>query len=66
MEGYENEDPSKYFEGIANYGYTNGKLLPETVYFYVIDLGDTDVDGNAVDEDNRYRKGIVYIRRWNE
>ena len=63
MEGYENEDPSKYFEGIANYGYSTGKLLPETVYFYVIDLGDTDLDGNAVEEDNRYRKGFVYIRR---
>ena len=66
MEGYENEDPSKYFEGIANYGNTSGKLLPETVYFYVIDLGETDIDGNAVEEDNRYRKGFVYIRRGNE
>ena len=35
------------------------------VHFYVIDLGDTDIDGNAVEEDNRYRKGIVYIRRGN-
>jgi len=66
MEGYENDDPQKYFEGIANFGNTNGKLLPETVYFYVIDLGDTDIDGNLVDEDNRYRKGFVYIRRGNE
>ena len=63
MEGYKNDDPQKYFEGIANFGNTNGKLLPETVYFFVIDLGDTDIDGNAVEEDNRYRKGIVYIRR---
>ena len=66
MEGYENDDPSKYFEGIANQGNTTGKLLPETVYFYVIDLGDTDIDGNSVEEDNRYRKGFVYIRRGNE
>ena len=66
MEGYENEDPSKYFDGIANFGNTSGKLLPETVYFYVIDLGETDIDGNAVEEDNRYRKGFVYIRRGNE
>ena len=66
MEGYKNDDPQKYFEGIANFGNTNGKLLPETVYFFVIDLGDTDIDGNAVEEDNRYRKGIVYIRRGNE
>ena len=28
MEGYDNEDPSKFFEGIANYGNTSGKLLP--------------------------------------
>ncbi len=66
MEGYVNEDPSKNFEGIANFGNTNGKLLPETVYFYVIDLGDTDLDGNAVEEDNRYRKGYIYIRRGND
>ena len=66
MEGYKNDDPQKYFEGIANFGNTNGKLLPETVYFFVIDLGDTDIDGNAVEEDNRYRKGFVYIRRGNE
>ena len=63
MEGYENDDPSKNFEGVANHGRTAGKLLPETVYFYVIDLGATDKDGNAVEEDNRYRKGFVYIRR---
>ena len=42
------------------------KLLPETVYFYVVDLGDTDIDGNTVSEETRYRKGIVYIRRPNE
>ena len=66
MEGYENDNPSKYFEGIANFGNTSGLLLPETVHFYVIDLGDTDLDGNAVEEDNRYRKGFIYIRRGNE
>ena len=42
---------------------SNGKLLPETVYFYLVDLGTTDIDGLTVPEANRYRKGFVYIRR---
>ena len=66
IDGYDNENPEKFFDGIANFGNTDGKLLPETVYFYVVDLGETDIDGNAVDEESRYRKGIVYIRRPNE
>ena len=63
MEGYVNEDTEKAFRGIANIGSSNGEILPETVYFYVLDLGETDIDGNTVSEDSRYRKGIVYIRR---
>jgi len=66
MNSYTNQDPQRYFEGIANTGSTNGKLLPETVYFYVIDLGETDIDGNPVDENIRYEKGFVYIRNGNE
>ena len=50
----------------ANTGSSNGMVLPETVYFYVVDLGDTDIDGNSISEESRYRKGIVYIRRPNE
>ena len=56
----------EFFEGIANTGSSNGMVLPETVYFYVVDLGDTDIDGNSISEESRYRKGIVYIRRPNE
>ena len=66
VDGYLNDSPEKFFDGIANFGSSNGKLLPETVYFYVLDLGDTDIDGNSVSEETRYRKGIVYIRRPNE
>ena len=66
VDGYLNDSPEKFFDGIANFGSSNGKLLPETVYFYVVDLGDTDIDGNTVSEETRYRKGIVYIRRPNE
>ena len=66
IDGYQNDNPEKFFKGIANYGSTDGQLLPETVYFYVLDLGDTDVDGNAIGEDNRYKKGIIYIKRTNE
>ena len=39
-----------------------GQKLPEGVYYYVIDLGDTDIDGNVVDEDIRRVWGFVYIR----
>ena len=63
VDGYQNDNPQKSFEGLANTGSTDGKILPETVYFYVIDLGETDVDGNEISEDSRIRKGIVYIRR---
>ena len=66
IDGYQNDNPEKFFKGIANYGSTDGQLLPETVYFYVLDLGDTDVDGNDIGEDNRYKKGIIYIKRTNE
>ena len=65
-DGYQNDNPQKSFEGLANTGSTDGKILPETVYFYVIDLGETDVDGNEISEDSRIRKGIVYIRKPNE
>ena len=63
IDGYQNDNPQKSFEGLANTGSTDGKILPETVYFYVIDLGETDIDGNEINEDSRIRKGIVYIRR---
>ena len=66
VEGYLNDSPEKFFEGFANTGRSSGKVLPETVYFYVVDLGETDIDGNTVSEDSRYRKGIVYIRRPND
>ena len=66
VDGYLNDSPEKFFEGIANTGSSNGMVLPETVYFYVVDLGDTDIDGNSISEESRYRKGIVYIRRPNE
>ena len=66
IDGYQNDNPEKFFKGIANYGSTDGQLLPETVYFYVLDLGDADVNGNTVGEDNRYKKGIIYIKRPNE
>ena len=66
IDNYRNDDPVKFFEGISNYGSTIDKLLPESVYFYVIDLGETDVDGNEISEDTRYRKGFVYIRRPND
>ena len=42
VDGYLNDSPEKFFDGIANFG-SNGKLLPETVYFYVLDLGDAAV-----------------------
>ena len=66
VEGYLNDSPEKFFEGLANTGRSSGRVLPETVYFYVVDLGETDIDGNTVSEESRYRKGIVYIRRPNE
>ena len=66
VDGYLNDSPEKFFEGIANTGSSNGMVLPETVYFYVVDLGDIDIDGNSISEESRYRKGIVYIRRPNE